>query len=143
MKLPDGGGCLWTPPRGNSDHKLHPEKFVRTCFRTRVRLPPPPPRRRKLPIACGDFFTKVTDTLISLRLLFRKKSHSVHLLACKRARDGSLSLPTFCELRKFKFTCQKGKKYLFHIPNLSHQAEYGASLRSGFCYIQILCPHKK
>lgn len=31
----------------------------------------------------------------SLSLLFRKKSHSVHLLGCKRSRDDSLSLPTF------------------------------------------------
>lgn len=31
------------------------------------------PRRRKLPIACGDFFTKVTGALIPLRLLFRKR----------------------------------------------------------------------
>ena len=27
---------------------------------------------------------------------FRKKSRSAHLLGCKRPRDGSLSLPTFC-----------------------------------------------
>ena len=32
---------------------------------------------------------------------FRKKLRSAHLLSCKRPRDGSLSLPTFCG---FKFT---------------------------------------
>ena len=29
---------------------------------------------------------------------YRKRSRSVRLLACKRARRGSLSLPTFCEI---------------------------------------------
>ena len=39
--------------------------------------------------------------LASLLLLFRKKSRSAHLFGCKRPYDGSLSLPTFCELRGF------------------------------------------
>ena len=33
----------------------------------------------------------------SLLLLFRKKSHSARLLGCKRPRNDSLSLPTFCD----------------------------------------------
>ena len=36
--------------------------------------------------------------LLPLLLLFRKKSRSAPLLGCKRPRDGSLSLPTFCGL---------------------------------------------
>ena len=36
--------------------------------------------------------------MLPLLLLFRKKSRSAHLLGCKRPRDGSLSLPTFCGL---------------------------------------------
>ena len=36
-----------------------------------------------------------------LFLLFRKKSRSAHLFACKRVHDGALSLPTFCELQGF------------------------------------------
>ena len=44
------------------------------------------PCRRKWPIACGDFFTKVTSALILLRLLFRKRSRQVARLTCKRAR---------------------------------------------------------
>ena len=39
----------------------------------RVQVPSFAPRRRKLHIACGDFFTKVTGALIPLRLLFRKR----------------------------------------------------------------------
>ena len=46
-------------------------------------------------------FAKAAGALISLRLLFRKKSRSARLFGCKRPHDGSLSLPTFCELRGF------------------------------------------
>ena len=50
----------------------------------------------------------------SLLLLFRKKSRSACLFACKRAHDGSLSLPTFAsyessnptaEISKISFLC--------------------------------------
>ena len=37
----------------------------------------------------------------SLLLLFRKKSRSAYLFGCKRHRDGSLSLPAFCESQGF------------------------------------------
>lgn len=63
-------------------------------------MTPAPPRRRKLHIACGDFFIKVTGALIPLRLLFRKKSRSAHLFGPKRPHDGSPSLPTFCEFER-------------------------------------------
>ena len=41
--------------------------------------------------------TKVTGALILLLLLYRKKARSAHLLGYKHPRDGSLSLPPFCE----------------------------------------------
>ena len=41
------------------------------------------------------FLYKNTASLYRLPLLFRKRSRSAHLLACKRARDDSLSLTTF------------------------------------------------
>ena len=36
---------------------------------------------------------------MSLLLLFRKKARSARLFACKRAHNGSQSLPPFCEMR--------------------------------------------
>ncbi len=44
------------------------------------------------------FFCKNRSALMPLLLLFRKKSRSARLFACKRAHDGSRSLPAFCEL---------------------------------------------
>ena len=82
--------------RGIPKERLHSEKFVGIGFRTGVRLPSPPPRRRKLHIACGDFFTKVTGALIPLRLLFRKKV-ALHLrcsLACALQGIDALRLAT-------------------------------------------------
>ena len=65
-----------------------------------VRIRLPPPRRSKLCNACSDFFSKSQSALTPLLLLFRKKSRSARLLGCIRPRNGSLSLPTFCELRE-------------------------------------------
>ena len=42
------------------------------------------------------FLMKSHRSFIPSRLLFRKKSRTAHLFACKRAHNGSLSLPTFC-----------------------------------------------
>ena len=53
-------------------------------------------RRSKLCIACSDFFVKIRAHTRRTPLLFRKRSHSARLLGCKRPRDSSLSLPTFC-----------------------------------------------
>ncbi len=65
------------------------------------------PRRSKLHIACSDFF-KSQSVLIPLLLLFRKRSRSHRLFACRRAHDGFGSLPTFCgdagQLRLFRST---------------------------------------
>ena len=36
------------------------------------------------------------SSVISLHLLIRKRARSARLSACKRAADGSLSLPLFC-----------------------------------------------
>ena len=41
---------------------------------------------------------------------FRKRSRSARLLGCKRPRDGSQSLPTFCGLRGFNPHQRKDKK---------------------------------
>ena len=50
-------------------------------------------------------FYKSHRALILLRLLFRQKARSARLLGCKRPRDGSRSLPPFCE-------CVCGAKYI-------------------------------
>ena len=55
-------------------------------------------------------FAKAAGALIPLRLLFRKKSRSARLFGCKRPHDGSLSLPTFCELRGFNSHLRKAEK---------------------------------
>ena len=73
-------------------------------------------RRRKLHIACGDFFTKVTGALITLRLLFRKRSRLLRLLACKRAHNAFAALPTFCGVREFKSLSIKMKTIFFVSP---------------------------
>ena len=44
---------------------------------------------------------------------FRKKSRSARLFGCKRPHDGSLSLPTFCELRGFNSHLRKRKNIFF------------------------------
>ena len=44
------------------------------------------------------FLFRNQSVLMPLLLLFRKKSRSARLLGCKRPRNGSLSLPTFCGL---------------------------------------------
>ena len=53
------------------------------------------PRRSKLCIACSDFLQK-SERAHAAAPPFRKRSRSARLLGCKRPRDGSLSLPTFC-----------------------------------------------
>ena len=55
------------------------------------------PRRSKLYIACSDFLCKNWSSLMPLLLLFRKRSHSRRLFACKRAHNAFGSLPIFCE----------------------------------------------
>ena len=62
-------------------------------------LPPQPRRGKSLWLAATFCIKKVTASLDGLPLLFRKKSRSARLLGCKRPRNGSLSLPTFCGLR--------------------------------------------
>ena len=39
----------------------------------------------------------LNQELMALLLLFRKKARSARMFACKRARNGLLSLPLFCE----------------------------------------------
>ena len=56
------------------------------------------PRRSKVRFA-PIFFFKENHPPAPLLLLFRKKSRSRRLFGCKRPHNGSLSLPTFCELR--------------------------------------------
>ena len=63
----------------------------------------------------------------SLLLLFRKKARSAHLFGCKRPHNGSLSLPTFCELRELHSISQN-RENLF---SASEQAAY--RLRRLFC----------
>ena len=45
--------------------------------------------------ARSDFYSEKINRPITVPPL-PQKSHSVHLLGCKRSRDDSLSLPTFC-----------------------------------------------
>ena len=49
----------------------------------------------------------------ALLLRFRKKSRSACLFGCKRPHDGSLSLPTFCELREFNALLRKSENIFF------------------------------
>ena len=53
------------------------------------------------------------DPLPLLFRKFRKKSRSARLFGCKRPHDGSLSLPTFCELREFNAHLRKAKNIFF------------------------------
>ena len=84
---------------GTSDlfsHLYSPSVHMDTrIFYLQVSLWTPALRCRKLHIPCGDFFTKVTGTLISL-VFFCKRSRLLRLLACKRAHNAFIALPTFC-----------------------------------------------
>mgnify|MGYP004421822137 CR=1 FL=1 len=62
----------------------HP--FVNISFYSRLT------RRRKLNIACGDLFTKITGALIPLRLLFRKRSR------CSKSLSKKVALRLRCSL---------------------------------------------
>ena len=68
---------------------------------TWVRIPPSPPRRSKVRFAPTSFLPseKRSHPPAPLLPLFRKKSHSAHLLSCNHPHDGSLSLPAFCEFK--------------------------------------------
>ena len=61
----------------------------------RVRFPLPAPRSGAKETLLRFFCQKTPPE--SLLLRYRKKSRSARLLGCKRPRDVSLSLPTFCE----------------------------------------------
>ena len=52
-------------------------------------------------ISLALIFYENQSSLIPLLFLFRKKSRSAHLFVCKRTHDGSLSLPTFCDIAHF------------------------------------------
>ena len=73
------------------------------------------PRRSKVRFAPAYFFVKISHQPAFLLLLFRKKSCSAHLLGCGgfssrlRPHNGSLSLPTFCELQEFNSTSRYAK----------------------------------
>ena len=75
-------------------------------------------RRRKRYDACGDFFAKVTGALISLRLLFRKKSCLRRLFACKCSHDGWARYQLFAG-------CPVALKILFISSSQSTTAENG------------------
>ena len=83
-----------------------------------------PPCRRKLPIACGDFFTKVTGTLILLCLLFQKRSPYAFVANLFRGHEGS-NLST--KNAKISFSCGS------HI-----QAEHGRNSRCVLSYLFYL-----
>ena len=63
-----------------------------------VRIQPAQPRRSELRCVQNARLIAGHFSFASLLLLFRKRSRSAYLLGCKRPRDGSLSLPTFCGL---------------------------------------------
>lgn len=75
----------------------------------RVQVPPRAPSRSKLWIACSDLFY-MSERAHAAAPPFRKKSRSAHLLGCKRPRNGSLSLPTFCEYESSTPTAEMPKK---------------------------------
>ena len=67
----------------------------------RVRLPLPAPRRSKFRLF--RFFICIKNqSPAALLLLFRKRSRSRRLFACKRTHNAFGSLPTFCG---YKFLC--------------------------------------
>ena len=70
----------------------------------------PAPRRRGLRLARDGFYfiRKPSHRLALPLLLLRKRSRSARLFACKRAHNGSLSLPTFCG----KSRCQRSLQLL-------------------------------
>ena len=93
------------------------------------------PRHRHHVVA--DYVSFATTFLLKSHRLthavtppFRKKSRSAHLLSCKRPRDGSLSLPTFCG---FKFTTSYGISFA----TCWHQAEPRRNLRSRFSFFLL------
>ena len=102
-----------TPTSNSQKHLFH---VALTC-RSKVRFAP-------------TYFLSATENKPSARSLappFRKKSRSAHLFGCKRLRDGSLSLPTFCELKsstptaklpKISFSCGFNTRFC------SDKAEY-------------------
>ena len=70
-----------------------------------VRVPLPAPRRSKVRFAPTSFYAcgkKRRHPPAPLLLLFRKRPRSARLFACKRAHNGSLSLPTFCGCRALR-----------------------------------------
>ena len=75
--------CFDIPPRERSD---------------RAKIQPAQPRRSELRCVQNARLIAGHFSFASLLLLFRKRSRSAYLLGCKRPRDGSLSLPTFCGL---------------------------------------------
>ena len=60
-----------------------------------VRFPFPAPHRNEL-CSFRFFISQKNQSPASLFFLFRKRSRSRRLFACKRAHDGFGSLPTFC-----------------------------------------------
>ena len=63
------------------------------------------PRRRGLCIVRDDFSLKSHRLTHAVAPPFHKKSRSAHRLGCKRPRDGSLSLPTFCGFKSTSEFC--------------------------------------
>ena len=68
-------------------------------------------------VSLAPTFFKSQSALIPLLLLFRKRSRSRRLFACKRAHDGFGSLPTFCgdagRLHLFRSTLPRRSKVRF------------------------------
>ena len=59
--------------------------------------------------ACSDFFVQKNRSLASLFLLFRKRSRSSRLFACKRAHNAFVSLPTFYESVPLAHICHPNR----------------------------------
>ena len=89
----------------------------------RVQILLPLPRRSKVRFA-PFFFCKKNIRLLPCSSFFAKKSRSAHLFACKRAHDGLLSLPTFCELEQVQLSPSKSQKYLFRVTVTSRRKRY-------------------
>ena len=78
----------------------------------------------------SDFSLQKNQSYAPSFLLFRKKARSARLFACKRALNGSLSLPPFCE-----YTCSTNISMLRHC----HVGMDFAPFRFFFAEKSVIC----
>ena len=84
----------------------------------------------------SDFSLQKNQSAAPSFLLIRKKARSAHLFACKRAHDGSQSLPPFCEsawvcpdCAPFRFFFTEKSVSRSVIPPLSQKVTFTSAIR--------------